>query len=233
MARKIKRKAIKPAVEEVKENPTSWTAFFKNYPRIIGMFILLLFLPPIGWFFAYKFSPYDKKTTIGISVACTAFFVYAVIISPQHEWVDVSKFTRADFCTKYSEQATKLAPRLGLTIDEDKISVDGENFIYKFNDTLELAAQIENNFVKEVTLTAAPKTTDDSFQALNSFGLVIATLNPELDQDKRGEILRELKMLDKTLSDDLNASTESGRIIYNVKSLAGKIIFTARINDDF
>ena len=231
MARKIKRKLIKPAVEEVKENPTSWTGFFKNYPRIVGMFILLLFLPPIGWFFAYKFSPYDKKTTLGISVACTAFFIYAVIISPQHEWVDVSKFTRADFCTRYSERATKLVPKLGLTIDEDKISVDGENFSYKFNETLELTAQIENNFVKEVTVTSAPKTNDDSFKTLNSFGLVIATLNPELDQDKRGEILRELQMLDKTVDDTFNSTTESGRITYNFKSSAGKLIFTAQIKN--
>ena len=235
MARKIKRKSekkINPA-EVVKENPMSWKGFFKNYPRIIGMFVLLLFLPPIGWFFAYKFSPYDKKTTIGLSIACTAFFVYAVFISPQHEWVDVSKFTCTEFITRYSERATKLAPRLGLTIDEDKISVDGENFDYKFNDALAISAQIKNNFVNEVTVTTEPKTNDESFQALNSFGLVIAVLNPELDQDKRGDILRELHMLDKTADDDFNASTESGRITYSVKSSAGKLIFTAQINDDF
>ncbi|MBR5913458.1 MAG: tripartite tricarboxylate transporter TctB family protein [Selenomonadaceae bacterium] len=232
MRKKIKRKSTKP-VEVVKEDPTSWSGFFKNYPRIIGMFILLLFLPPIGWFFAYKFSPYDKKTTIGISVVCTAFFVYAVFISPQHEWIDNAKLTRADFCTRYSEQATKLAPRLSLTIDEEKISANGENFSYKFNDNLEISAQVQNNFVREVTVTAEPKTTDDSFQALNSFGLVIATLSPELNQDKRGEILRELHMLDKSISDDLNESTESGRITYGVKTSSEKLIFTARINADF
>lgn len=231
MRKKTKRKSTKPV--EVKENPTSWNGFFKNYPRIIGMFILLLFMPPIGWFFAYKFSPYDRKTTLGISVFCTAFFVYAVFISPEHSWIDTAKLNRADFCTRYSEQAKKLAPRLGLTIDEEKISVDGENFSYKFTDNLELAAQVQNNFVKEVTIISEPKTTDDSFQALNSFGLVIATLSPELNQDKRGEILRELHMLDKSISDDLNESTESGRITYGVKSSAEKIIFTARINDDF
>lgn len=235
--RKIKRKSVKP-VEIVQEKSaessiTSLKGLFKNYPRIIGMFILLLFMPPIGWLFAYKFSPYDKKTTLGISAVCTAFFVYAVFISPEHEFVDVSKFTHTEFCTRYNEQAKKLAPRLGLTIDEEKLTFDGENFKYEITNVLELSAQIKNNFVKEVEITAAPKNTDDSFQAINCFGLVIATLNPELNQDKRGEILRELKMLDNAISDDLNATTVSGRITYGVKNSGGKIIFTARINDEF
>ena len=231
--RKIKNKSVKPEPPAVKENPTSWTGFFKNYPRIIGMFVLLLFLPPIGWLFTYKYSPYDKKTSLAIATACTMFFIYAVFISPQHSWIDTAKLSRADFCTRYSEQAKKLAPRLGLNIDEENLIVEGENFTYNFNDKLKLVATTENNFVKEIEITAAPQNTDDSFRALNSFGLVIATLNPELDQDKRGGILRELQMLDKTVSDDLNASTESGRISYSVKSSAEKLIFTARINGDF
>ena len=233
--RKIKHKSTKPieVTPAVKENPTSWTGFFKNYPRIIGMFILLLFIPPIGWIFAYKFSPYDKKTTLAISTVCTLFFVYAVFISPEHDWINTAKLSREDFCTRYNEQATKLAPRLGITLDEEKLSVDGENFSYKITDVLNFDAQIKNNFVKEVTVTSEPKNTDDSFQAINTFGLVIATLSPELNQEKRGEILRELKMLEPNANDDLTASTISGRITYGVKSSAGKIIFTALINDDF
>lgn len=233
--RRIKRKSnttveVAPAV---KENPTSWSGFFKNYPRIIGMFILLLFLPPIGWIFAYKFSPYDKKATLAISVGCTLFFVYAVFISPEYDWVNTAKLSRTDFCTRYNEQATKLAPKLGITIDENNLTVDGDNFSYKITDVLNFDAQVKNNFVKEISVTAEPKNTDDSFQAINTFGLVIATLNPELNQEKRGEILRELKMLEPNVNDDLNASTVSGRITYVVKSSAGKIIFTALINDDF
>lgn len=231
--RKIKRKNFTPDPPVVKENPTSWTGFFKNYPRIIGMFILLLFLPPIGWLFTYKYSPYDKKTSLAIATICTLFFVYAVFISPSHEWIDSSKFTRADFCTRYSEQATKLAPNLGLAIDEEKIIVDGENFRYKFNDELELAATTEKNFVKKVEVTAAPKNTDESFKALNCFALVTATLSPELDQDKRGEIFRELQMLDKTAADDLNTSTTKGKITYSIKNISGKLIFNAQINGDF
>ncbi|MBQ7197748.1 MAG: hypothetical protein IJS29_00640 [Selenomonadaceae bacterium] len=232
--RKIKRnKPIQIVQEKPAASTSSWTGMFKNYPRIIGMFILLLFMPPLGWIFAYKFSPYDKRTTIGISIACTAFFVYAVFISPEHEFVDVSKLTRTEFCTRYNEQATKLAPRLGLTIDESKLQLDGENFSYDVTDNLKFSAHIENNFVREVDITATPKNTDDSFQAINCFGLVIATLNPELNQDKRGDVLRELKMLDNALSNDLNETAVRGRITYGVKNSDGKIIFTARVNDDF
>lgn len=231
MPRKIKNKSAKPVVSEVKENPTSWTGLFKNYPRIIGMFILLLFVPPIGWIFTYKYSPYDKKTSLAIATVCTAFFVYAVFISPEHVWFDNTKLTRTDFCARYSENSEKLSPRLGLAIDEDKLSVDGENFTYKFNDSLELAGMTENNFVKQITITTSPENNDDSFITINAFGLVVATLNPELNQDKRGEVFRDLGMLSPNI-DDFDVSTVRGRITYNMKRISGQLFFTAQINGD-
>lgn len=228
MARRIKKKS-KPT-PPVSENPKPSVNFWRDYPRIIPMFILLLFLPPIGWFFTYKYSPYDKKTSAVIATVCTFFFVYAVFISPERTWVDVGKFTQTEFVSQYNRQAEKLAPRLGLNIDEEKISDDGKILQYKFTDNLEISAQVNaNNFVDEVTITAAPKNTDDSFQAINSFGLVVATFNPELDQEDRGEILRELQMLEGKMSDNSNASTVSGRINYSVNNTSGKIIFTARV----
>ena len=208
--------------------------FLKNYPRVIGMFILLLFIPPLGWIFTYRFSPYDKKTSWAIAIVCTFFFVYSVFISPQHEFVDVGNLTRESFCTRYNEQVAKLAPNLNLTVDENNLKIDGNNFSYKITDKIKIAAKVsKNNFVREVIVTAAPKTTDESFQALNCFALVAATLNPELNQDKRGEIFRELQMLDKTADTDLNTSTTKGKITYSIKNISGKLIFTAQINDDF
>lgn len=232
--RKINKR--KPPIQPVKEKSeessiTSLKGLFKNYPRIIGMFILLLFMPPIGWIFAYKFSPYDKRTTLGISAICTAFFVYAVFISPEHEWVDSSKLTRTEFCARYNSQATKLAPNLGLAIDEEKLKLDGENFSYDITEHLKLSAKVENNFVKEATITSMPENNDDSFQTLNSFGLIIATLSPELNQDKRGDVLRELRMLE--FADELDESTVSGIITYSLKKSGEKVIFTGRVNDDF
>lgn len=230
MARRIKKKS-KPTPPVLEENQPS-VNFWRDYPRIVPMIVLLLFLPPIGWLFTYKYSPYDKKTSAIIATVCTFFFAYAVFISPEHEWVDVGKFSQTEFCSRYNQQATKLAPRLGLNIDEEKISDDGRIFQYQFTDNLEISAQVNaNNFVNEVVITAEPKNTDDSFQAINSFGLVVATLNPELNQEERGEILRELQMLEGKMSEDSNASTVSGRITYSVNNTSGKIIFTARISD--
>jgi len=206
--------------------------FLKNYPRVIGMFILLLFIPPLGWIFTYRFSPYDKKTSWAIAIVCTFFFVYSVFISPQHEFVDVGNLTRESFCTRYNEQVAKLAPNLNLTVDENNLKIDGNNFSYKITDKIKIAAKVsKNNFVREVVVTAAPKTTDESFQALNCYGLVIATLNPELNQDKRGEVLRELKLLETNINENINTSTESGRITYLIKTDGGNVTFTAKIAD--
>ena len=228
MVRRIRKKSTPPP--PVVEKPQPTVSFWRDYPRIVPMFVLLLFLPPLGWLFTYKYSPYDKKTSALIATVCTFFFVYAVFISPAHEWVDVSKFTQAEFVSRYNQQAKKLAPRLGLNIDEEKISVDGKIFQYSFTDNLAISAQVNaNDFVDAVTITAEPKNTDDSFQAINSFGLVVATLNPELDVEDRGEILRELQMLEGKMSEDSNATTVSGRITYGVSNTSGKIIFTARV----
>ncbi len=230
--RKPKTKAT-PAVEVEKEEPIFSLSNFKTYPRIVGMLILLLFIPPLGWLFAYKYSPYDKKTTITMSVLCTAFFVYAVILSPEHSFVDISKLKREDFVARYNEQVTKLAPNLNLSIAENNLNVDGNNLIYKFNDTLKLDAKLENDFVKEVDVTAAPKTTDESFQLLNVCGLVVAVLNPELNQEKRGDVFRELQMLEKAADENLNTSTVKGKVTYSLRKSDGEYFFTARLNDDF
>ena len=205
--------------------------FLKNYPRVIGMFILLLFCPPLGWLFTYKFSPYDKKTSWAIATVCTFFFVYAVFISPQHEFVDVGKLTRESFCARYNEQVAKLAPNLNITIDEKNLQVADNDFSCNITDNIMMTAQVKEDFVREVVVTAAPKTTDESFQALNCYGLVIATLNPELNQDKRGEVLRELKLLETNINENVSASTESGRITYSIKTDNGNVTFTAKIAD--
>ena len=231
--RKIRKPKPKPQVEVVKEEPIFSLSNFKNYPRIVGMLVLLLFIPPLGWLFAYKYSPYDKKTTVTMSVLCTAFFVYAVILSPEHSFVDIGKLKREDFVAHYNEQVTKLAPNLNLSIAENNLNIEGDNFSYKFNDTLKLDVKTENTFVKGVDVNAAPKTTDDSFQLLNVCGLVVAVLNPELNQEKRGDVFRELQMLEKAADEDLNTSTVKGKITYSLKKSDGEYFFTASINDDF
>lgn len=233
--RKIRKPKSQPKVEVVKEEPIFSMSNFKNYPRIIGMFILLLFLPPIGWFFAYKYSPYDKRTTITMSVLCTAFFVYAVILSPEHSFIDVGKLKREDFVAHYNEQADKLAPNLGIKIDEKDFAVGRVDFAYGVTDTINLRGKIDNDtlFVKEVSIVAAPKTTDESFQMLNACGLVVAVLNPELNQEKRGDVFRELQMLEKAADESLDTSTVKGRITYSLRKTGENLFFTARINDDF
>lgn len=232
--RKSKAK-INTTIETVKEEPIFSMKNFKNYPRIIGMFILLLFVPPIGWLFAYKYSPFDKKTSIIISAFCTCFFVYAVFISPEHEWIDTAKLTREDFCERYNKQADKLVPNLDIKLDEKKFVVGRTSFAYTITDTIRLQGKIDDDtlFVKEVSVIATPKNTDESFQMLNSCGLVVATLSPELDQDKRSDVFRELKVLEKAADENFEASTVKGRITYSLKNDSGKFTFTAQINDDF
>lgn len=233
--RKIRKPKLKPQVEVVKEEPIFSLSNFKNYPRIIGMFVLLLFIPPLGWLFAYKYSPYDKKTTLTMSVLCTAFFVYAVIISPEHSFIDVGKLKREDFAARYNEQADKLAPNLNIKIDENKFTVGKIDFAYGVTDTINLRGKIDDDtlFVKEVSVVAEPKTTDDSFQMINACGLVIATFSPELNQEKRGDVFRELQMLEKAPDEDLNTSTVKGKVTYSLRKSSGEYFFTARLNDDF
>ena len=164
------------------------------------MITLCIFLPPLGWFVMYKYSPFDKRTNFVLAAACFAFFVYANMTAGNIALFGGEKSfelrtTPEVFRDKFNAAARKLAPNLNLTI-EDPLTVDNESFSHEFAPKLKLVGTVGNDgLIDELKIFAAPENQDESFQTLNVLGLLIATLNPELDAEDRGEVLRDLRML--------------------------------------
>lgn len=201
------------------------------------MLTLCAAIPPLGWLFMYKFSPFDRRTNILIAVACTVFFVYAQISADNVDDILGKKgtsfeinLTPEEFREKFNASARKLAPNLAMTIDKP-FTVDGKIFSHEFTPKLKLEGTLnDDEKISSLKIFTNPDNKDESFQTINVLGLLIATLNPELDQDDRSEVFRDLRMLRNVATEDVyDWTTTRGMIEYSVHAEHGKIIFTATL----
>ena len=206
-----------------------------SYIKIAAMTTLLIFLPPLGWLFMYKYSTFDRMTNIILAAACLAFFVYANISAGNLSILGGDKSfevrtTPAEFREKFNAAAQRLAPNLGMTIDAP-LNVDGKTFAYEFAPKLTLEGTLDDDEkISELKIFAEPQNQDESFQVINVLGLLIATLNPELDAEDRGEVLRDLRMLKEVSTEgSYDWTTTRGLVAYSVHSDKGKSTFTAAL----
>ncbi len=196
------------------------------------MITLLIFIPPLGWLFMYKYSTFDKKTNLALAAVCMLFFIYANISAGNlgNKSFEQS-LTPEQFQEKFNASARKLAPNLDLTIAEP-LTVADKTFRYDFSPTLELEGTVEGGQVIELKLFAKPTNQDESFQVINVLGLLIATLNPELDAEDRGEVMRDLRMLKEVSTEGTyDWTTTRGRVTYSVHADKGKSTFTAALSN--
>ena len=207
-----------------------------SYIKIAAMLTLCIFIPPLGWFVMYKYSNFDKKTNFVLAAACLAFFIYANISAGNVENIFGSSkgfeqtMTPEQFREKFNTASRKLAPNLGIDIAEP-LTVEDKNFSYEFTPKIKLTGTVDGDGqITELKIFTAPETKDESFQAINVLGLLIATLNPELDKDDRSEVFRDLRMLKEVSTEgSYDWTTTRGRIKYSVHSDSGKSTFTAEI----
>ena len=199
------------------------------------MITLLIFIPPLGWFFMYKYSTFDKKTNFILAAACFVFFIYANISAGNVENIFGSRegfeqsMTPEQFREKFNTSAKRLAPNLGIEIAEP-FKVEDKNFSHEFAPKLELVGTVDGENIIELKIFAEPKTKDESFQTINVLGLLIATLNPELDVDDRSEVFRDLRMLKEVSTEgSYDWTTSRGRVKYSVHADKGKSTFTAEL----
>ena len=205
-----------------------------SYIKTAAILTLCIFIPPLGWFVMYKYSTFDKKTNVILAAACLAFFVYANISAGNMENILGGKgfersMTPQEFREKYNAAAQRLAPNLNLTIDAP-LTVDGKNFTHEFSPKLKLVGTLDGENISELKIFTEPTNQDESFQVINVLGLLIATLNPELDAEDRGEVIRDLRMLKEVSTEgSYDWTTERGWIKYSVHADKGKVIFTAEL----
>ena len=206
-----------------------------SYIKIAVMLTLCIFIPPLGWLFMYKYSTFDRKTNFILAVACLAFFVYANVSSGNVENILGSSkgfeksLTPEEFREKFNAAAQKLAPNLGLTIAAP-LTVEGKNFTYEFTPKLKIVGTLDGERISMLKIFTAPETKDESFQTINVLGLLIATLNPELDKDDRSEVFRDLRMLKEVSTEgSYDWTTKRGWVKYSVHADKGKVTFTAEL----
>ena len=207
-----------------------------SYLKTAVMITLLIFLPPLGLIFMYKYSTFDKKTNFILAAACIVFFIYANITAGNLENIFGSdkgfeqSMTPEEFREKFNTAARRLAPNLNLTLDEP-LTVEDKTFRHEFSSTLALEGTLnDSGQITALKIFTEPTNQDESFQAINVLGLLIATLNPELDAEDRGEVLRDLRMLKEVSTEGTyDWTTSRGWIKYSVHADKGKSTFTAAL----
>lgn len=206
-----------------------------SHLKTAAMITLCIFIPPLGWLFMYKHSTFDRKTNFILAVACLAFFVYANMSAGNMENILGSSkgfersLTPEEFREKFNNAAQRLAPNLGLSIAEP-LTVDDKNFAYEFTPKLKIVGTLDGEKISELKIFTEPTNQDESFQTINVLGLLIATLNPELDAEDRGEVMRDLRMLKEVSTEGTyDWTTNRGWVKYSVHADKGKVIFTAEL----
>ena len=202
-----------------------------NYIKPAFMITLCLFVPPLGWLFMYKYSIYDRKTNLILAASCLAFSIYAISAGNNgnlfgNETGFKIRLTPEEFRDKYNAAAQRLAPNLGLKIEEP---LGDKSFTHEFAPNLRLIGTVgDAGHVTELKILTEPKNQDESFQTINVLGLLIATLNPELDAEDRGEVLRDLRMLKEVSTEGTyDCTTNRGWVTYSVHADKGNVTFTA------
>lgn len=204
-----------------------------SYIKPALMLTLCIFLPPLGWLFMYKYSTFDRQTNIILAVACFAFFIYANISAGNVElFGDARSFevrtTPEEFRAKYNAAAQRLAPNLGLKIEE---TLGDKNFAHDFTPKLKLVGEVgDDGRLSTLKILTEPTNQDESFQVINVLGLLIATLNPELDAEDRGEVMRDLRMLKEVSTEgSYDWKTNRGLVTYSVHVDKGKVTFIVEL----
>ena len=207
-----------------------------SYLKTAAMITLCIFIPPLGWLFMYKYSTFDKRTNFVLAAACLAFFVYANISAGNVQNIFGSKegfeqtMTPEQFREKFNAASKKLAPNLGIEIAEP-FKVEGKNFSHEFTPKLKLVGTVDGENISALKIFTAPETKDESFQTINVLGLLIATLNPELDVDDRSEVFRDLRMLKEVSTEgSYDWTTTRGHVKYSVHADKGDVTFTAELH---
>ena len=205
-----------------------------SYIKMAAMITLCIFIPPLGWLFMYKYSTFDRKTNFVLAAACLAFFVYANISASNVGNIFSGKgfeqsLTPTEFREKFNAASKRLAPNLGIEIAEP-LNVDDKTFTYEFAPNLKLVGTVDGEQITELKIFTEPKNQDESFQTINVLGLLIATLNPELDAEDRGEVFRDLRMLKEVSTEGTyDWTTERGWAKYSVHADKGKVIFSVKL----
>ena len=125
-----------------------------------------------------------------------------------------------------------------MNIDRWNISRGSANDVYRYNfssaNALICGVDKSNNKIKNIMFITVPKTQTDMLNAIAYYGTIIAILNPELDADERGVVIRELGLLGEGADIlNLNGKVARGSILYSLTSSKEMgIVFGADVNRD-
>lgn len=143
-----------------------------------------------------------------------------------------------DFQREANQFLKDTAPQIHMNIDQWSTSSGSVNDVYRYNfssaNALICSVDKSNNKIKNIMFITVPKTQTDMLNAIAYYATIIAILNPELDSDERGTVIKELGLFEEG-ADLLNLSGKvvRGSVLYSLTSSKEMgIVFGADVNSD-
>lgn len=224
------------------------------YQKTWFIWLTLVIFFPVGLFLLWRFSSYSTKTKGIISgiflllILIGSFSDDKTKITPQPLKQEETKpasveqtpiytigLTPEEFKAKFNAQSSES----GLTINtlETESGEKQNAFKYAFSKNLALAASVNkvDGSIRDISIIAQPvKDRNQNFNIFLSFGYLIQAINPELKPDDRGQMLRELGLLDKNLDvTKLDNRIIRGNNEYHVSFIEGiGFLFNVKNKDD-
>lgn len=143
-----------------------------------------------------------------------------------------------DFQREANRFIKETAPQIRMNIERWNISSGSVNDVYKYSfssaNALVCGVDKTNKKIKNIMFITIPKTQTDMLNAIAYYGTIIAILNPELDADERGAVIRELGLFEEGADLlNLNGKATRGNVLYSLTSSKEMgIVFGVDVNNE-
>ncbi|MBR1580681.1 MAG: hypothetical protein IJ668_09305 [Selenomonadaceae bacterium] len=121
------------------------------------------------------------------------------IESPAPEPVKTFGITPYEFADRFNQCSQELNSSLGIYIDDFTFESGPVNDVarYKFNDYTESVITIDKNTdrIKNFVMLTSPSNPDALINSLITYALAMTAINPDLDNDQRGNIFKNLDLV--------------------------------------
>ncbi|MFC7371415.1 hypothetical protein ACFQPF_06985 [Fictibacillus iocasae] len=184
----------------------------------------LILFPPLGLFILWKQKKYTKKKRWVITAGTVAYFCAPIVAGAL---MTVPLFQNHDEFTSAFSEANK-EMKLNYKLQETR--KDKETITSLVSDDVTIMENVnDTGQVHELIMVGQ----GDGNDIVLTMGLLIAATNPELSKKEVGDVLKDLRLFDKSYQFHENeTSVEVNLIRYNLKydQKAGVIFSVSKVN---
>lgn len=188
------------------------------------MWFWLIVFPPVGILLMWRQGRFTKVKRIVATLISTAYFVFPIIA------VMTTTLPLYNNQKEFLVAFNKEVKELKLPYSLENLKKEDETITSKLDKDITLVENIDDSgAVHELIMVGQGEGTD----IVLTMGLLIGMTNPDLNQKEVGQVLKDLRLFDKSYNYQKNETkVEKNTIRYNLKydQSAGVIFSVSKVN---